>query len=196
MKKIFAVLFLTVALVMPVFAADDTNLELIPKIGYLFSPEVTAKVNGRTFSESSDSAISIGAELLFDMQNNFFLGAGLIWGQNTKYNKDIDEKIGFTNLYAALKYKCLVNGSEDDPFFVYPLLHLGVGLPGWEVSGSFRDYEIDGGFYWGIGAGAEIKNIVLEFIYGCNYATRKVDDSKDDFSYTAFRINVGYKFVL
>lgn len=193
MKKIFAVLFLAVALVMPVFAADDTNLELIPKIGYLFSPEIT--VDSKSGSE--DSAISIGAELFFDMQNNFFLGAGLIWAQNTKYNKDIDEKIGFTNLYAALKYKFLVNGSEDDPFFIYPLLHLGVGLPGWEYSGGIWDYEIEGGFYWGIGAGCEFKNIVVDFIYGCNYATRKgANVKKEDFSYTAFRINVGYKFIL
>ncbi len=194
MKKIFAALFLTVALVMPVFAADDTSLELIPKIGYLFSPEATSKVNGNTISDSSDSAISIGAELLFDMQNNFFLGAGLIWGQNHKIDSDSDNKIGFTNLYAALKYKFLVNGSEDDPFYLYPLLHLGIGLPGWEYSGYIRNFEIEGGFYWGIGVGGEIKNIVVELIYGCNYATQKGDNVKNtDLSYTAFRINVGYK---
>ena len=196
MKKIFAVLFLTAALVVPALA-DDTDLELIPKIGYLFSPEVTAKANGNTVSDSADSAISIGAELLFDMQNNFFLGAGLIWGQNHKVDSKSDNKIGFTNLYAALKYKCLVNGSEDDPFFVYPLLHLGIGLPGWEYSGGIWNYEIEGGFYWGIGVGGEIKNIIIELIYGCNYATQKGDNIKStDLSYTAFRINLCYKFVL
>ena len=70
-------------------------------------------------------------------------------------------------------------------------------MPGWEYSGFIRDYEIDGSLYWGLGVGAEIKNIILEFMYGCNYATRKgANVGNSDFTYTAFRINVGYKFVL
>ena len=191
MKKLVVALFLAVALIVPALA--DTDLELIPKIGYLFSPEITVDSN----SFSDESGISLGVELFFDMQNNFFLGAGLIWGQNTKYDSHVDESIGFTNLYAAAKYKVLVNGSENDPFYLYPFVQLGVGLPGWEYSGFIRDYEIDGSLYWGLGVGAEIKNIVLEFMYGCNYATRKASNYKDsDFTYTAFRINVGYKFVL
>ena len=191
MKKVFAALFLAVALVAPVLASD-TNLELIPKIGYLFSPEATTKINGKTVSYSEDSAISVGADLFFDMQNNFFLGVGLVWGQNTKFDKDIDEKIGFTNLYAAIKYKFDINGSGS---FIYPLLQLGLGIPGWEATAPGK-YEIEGGFYWGLGVGGEISNIIVELIYGCNYATRKVSGHGDDFSYTAFRINVGYKFNL
>ena len=196
MKKILTAVFLAVALVAPAFAGD-TDLELIPKIGYLFSPDVTTKDGGTSVSDSKDSALSLGVEMFFDMQNNFFLGAGLIWGQNHKIDSDSDNKIGFTNLYAALKYKILARGSEDDPFFIYPLLQLGVGMPGWEYSGYIWNYEIEGGFYWGIGVGGEIKNIVVELIYGCNYATQKGDNIKStDLSYTAFRINVGYKFIL
>ena len=86
MKKIFVALFLAAALVAPALA---DGLELIPKLGYLFSPEIT--VDG--YSGSEDSGIQIGAEVFFDMQNNFFLGAGLIWGQNTKYDKNVDEKM-------------------------------------------------------------------------------------------------------
>lgn len=192
MKKFFVALLLAVALVAPVLA-DDTNLELIPKIGYLFSPEITVD----SHSSSKDSGISIGADLFFDMQNNFFLGAGIVWGQNTKYDEHFDEKIGFTNVYAAAKYKFLVNGSDDDPFYIYPLAQIGVGLPGWDYSGDIWEYEVTGGFYWGLGVGGEVKNIILEFIYGCNYATRKGSNIKNkDFSYTAFRINIGYKFNL
>jgi hypothetical protein len=186
MKKIITALFLAVTLVAPALA---DGMELIPKIGYLFSPEIT--IDGH--SASKDSAISIGAELFFDMQNNFFLGAGLIWGQNTKFDKYADEKIGFTNLYAAAKYKFEIN---DSNCFIYPLFQIGFGMPGWEASGDFHDYELDSGFYWGAGIGAEISNIVIDFIYGCNYATRKINGHSDDFSYTAFRINVGYKFDL
>ena len=48
MKKLIAVLFLAAALVTPALA---DGLELVPKIGYLFSPEVTA--DGHSFSNDS-----------------------------------------------------------------------------------------------------------------------------------------------
>ncbi|WP_413853503.1 outer membrane beta-barrel protein [Candidatus Ruminimicrobium bovinum] len=196
MKKIFTALLLAVALVAPALASD-TNLELIPKIGYLFSPEVTIDNNGKKESFSSDSAISVGADLFFDMENNFFLGIGLVWGQNHKVDSKSDNKIGFTNLYAAIKYKFLVNGSQDDPCFIYPLAQLGIGLAGWNYSGPISNYEIESGFYWALGVGGEFKNIILELIYGCDYGKQKGDGVKSvDLSYTAFRINVGYKFNL
>jgi len=197
MKKILSALFLAAALVAPAFA-DRPNMELVPKIGYLFSPEITVDGN----SSSKDSAISIGAEFFVELQENFLVGGGLMWGDNTKYDKHVDDKIGFTNVYAEVKYKFLVNGSEDNPFFLYPLAQLGIGAPGWDVDlpSHVWDYEIESGVYWGLGAGVEIANIVVEFIYGCNYATQKYSDPsgshKQDFSYTAFRINAGYKFAI
>lgn len=198
MKRIFAVLFLAIALVSPALA-EDMNLELIPKIGYLFSPEVTQKID-TTNSHSKDSTISIGAELFFDMQNNLFLGFGLMWGQNHKFNSASNNKIGFTNIYGALKYKFLVNDSKDEPLFLYPLIQLGFGVPGWEYIGYQQDYIIEGRVYWCIGVGGEYKNVILEFIYGCNYAAEKYvlanREIENDCTYTAFRINVGYKFVL
>jgi hypothetical protein len=195
MKKFLTAVFLAAALVAPAFASD-TDLELIPKLGYLFSPEVTLKADGQSVSDSKDSAISFGAELFFDMQNNFFLGGGLIWAENHKFTEG-DMKVGFTNVYAAAKYKLLASGSEEDPFYLYPLVQIGAGLPGWEYSGMLRDFEVAGGFYWGLGIGGEVKNIVIELIYGCNYATMKASNAKDtDMTYTAFRINVGYKFIL
>lgn len=199
MKKLVVALFLAVALVVPALA-DKPNMELIPKIGFLFSPEMTAKVDGKTASDSKDSAFSIGADFFFDLDNNLFVGAGLVWGSNHKVDDYSDNKFGFTNLYAEVKYKFLLNGSEDNPFFLYPLAQLGVGAPGWDVDlpGRVWDYEIEPGAYWGLGAGVEIANIIVEFIYGCNYATEKYSSPsgshKKDFSYTAFRINVGYKF--
>ena len=114
-------------------------MELIPKIGYLFSPE--AKIDSSTSSD--ESTFSLGVELFFDMDSNFFLGGGFMWANYHKIDSRSDNKLGFSNLYAAAKYKLLVNGAENDPFFLYPLVQIGVSIPSWEYSGIYSDFEID-----------------------------------------------------
>ena len=225
MKKLFATLFLTVALITPVLAENDKILEVIPKVGYVFSPEITPKEGS---SVSAGSLLSIGAEIFFDTKINLFLGVGGMWGQETHVNhSNLD--MGFTNLYSEAKYKFLINISKKESLFVYPLLQLGVGFPSWhfaypnydkDVTTYIQEVTLVPGFYWGTGIGVEYRNIVLEFIYGCNYSKNRYkivekqynnngtpDDLTDDrvdvvssinmedpFSYTAFRINIGYKF--
>lgn len=203
MKKSLLCLLLAVALVLPVvpiFADDDLNLELIPKVGWLFTPEMTGKVNGDKQSFSKDSTFSIGADLFFDMENNMFLGGGLVWGNNHKINES-DNKFGFMNIYVALKYKVLINGNEEAPVYLYPLVNLGVGFPSSEVDTPLgTNFKMTTGFYWGAGIGFEFCNIILEGIYGCDYSTIKFDNEsgslENNVTYTAFRINLGYKFNL
>lgn len=211
MRKIFMTFFLTIALITPVLAENDKFFELLPKIGYVFSPELTTKTKQES-SVSADSLLSIGAEIFFDTKSNLFLGIGGMWGQDTTI-KHSNMDLGFTNIYSEGKYKFLVNGSKKDPLFVYPLLQLGVGFPSWSVARSDygKEVTIVPGFYWGTGIGVEYKDIVLEFIYGCNYSKNRYKgleleqkdeniiivrfvDKEDPFSYTAFRINIGYKF--
>ena len=198
MKKIFTILFL---ITIVTTSAIANNMELIPKLGFLFSPELTQRPEGEKISNSKDSAMSLGAELFFDMDNNFFLGFGVMWGQNHKFNSVSANKIGFTNIYVELKYKFLVTISQNDSLFIYPLVQLGFGAPGWEYNGYHLNYTIEGIGYWGLGAGCEYKNIIFELIYGCDYAVEKYiqsdhRDFKNDITYTAFRINIGYKFDL
>ena len=205
MKKIFIPLFLAIALVSPILAEDDKILEFIPKIGYVFSPEITPKEG---YSVSAGSLLSLGAEILFDTKSNLFLGVGGMWGQDT-HIKHSNTDIGFTNIYSEGKYKFLVNRSKKDPLFVYPLLQLGVGFPSWHAPNTddIKEVTIVPGFYWGTGIGIEYRNVVLEFIYGCNYSKNRykeitvitttetiITNIEEPFSYTAFRINIGYKF--
>ena len=196
MKKILVTLFLTATLTAPALA---DNMELIPKLGYLFSPELTQRPEEK-ITTSKDSAISLGAELFFNMDNNFFLGFGIMWGQKHKFSNS-GNKIGFTNIYGELKYKFLVNISQNDSLFIYPLVQLGFGIPDWEYNGYHLNYKIEGQGYWGLGVGSEYKNIIFEIMYGCDYAVEKYiqsdhRDFKNNMSYTAFRINIGYKFDL
>ncbi len=62
MKKIFTILFL---ITIVTTSAIANNMELIPKLGFLFSPELTQRPEGEKISNSKDSAMSLGAELFF-----------------------------------------------------------------------------------------------------------------------------------
>ena len=195
MKKLSVTLFLIVALIIPVFAENDKFFEFIPKIGYVLSPELTPQEGP---SVSAGSLLSLGADLFFDTKTNLFFGIGGMWGQDTTI-KHSNTDLGFINLYGQAKYKFLINISKRESFFVYPLLQLGVGFPSWNVPYSDYNKEITfvSGFYWGTGIGVEYRNIVIEYIYGCNYSKHRYKEitiEETPFSYTAFRINVGYKF--
>jgi hypothetical protein len=209
MKKLAVVMLLAVVFCLPVvsvFAGERTNLELIPKVGWLFNPETKVTNGKESLATYKDSTFSAGADMFFDLQNNMFVGFGFMWGNNHRFTDRNKNKIGFTNIYAALKYKFLVNGNEQSPIYLYPLINLGIAAPGWEAEfkNGIENYEITAGFYWGVGLGIEVHNVILEVLYACDYAKEKYDarsfgrsiPKDDDITYTAFRINIGYKFNL
>jgi hypothetical protein len=205
MKKLAVVMLLAVLFclpVVPVFAGEKINLELIPKVGWLIKPEFTTKIYGKKYSDGKDSSFSAGADVFVDLKNNMFAGVGFMWGSNHKLDSE-KNKYGFTNIYAAFKYKFLVNNNEECPLYLYPLVQLGLGLPSCDMSSTPANFKKTPGFYWGVGLGVEFHNIILEAIYGCDYAKMKWDEDdkslgtqRRDYSYTAFRINIGYKFNL
>ena len=198
MKKLFVTLFLVTIFTIPALARD---MELIPKLGFLFSPELTQRPGGKSISTSKDSAVSLGGELFLDMDKNFFLGIGIMYGQIHKFTGNSSNKIGFSNIYVELKRKFLVNNLNDNSLFIYPLIQVGYGIPDWKYNGYQIGYKIEGQFYWGLGVGCEYRNVIFELIYGCNYAAEKyittdIKNFNNNLTYTAFRINVGYKFNL
>lgn len=200
MKKLLVSLLLSVIIIAPCFAH---TVELIPKVGYLFSPETTIYcTRGSNLTYSDESAISVALDLYFDMETDLFVGFGLAWADKTKIVEEQDVKVGYTNFYIQVKYKFLLNSNRKDPFFVYPFAQLGFALPSYscDLPNTFERYDILVGLYWGVGVGLEYKNIILECLYSCNYSSRDVVENSvkynDNITYTSLRINLGYKFSL
>ena len=58
--------------------------------------------------------------------------------------------------------------------------------------------EVNNGLYYGIGAGAEYNNFVVDLMYKVNRAEIKVNDEGDrikkDLDYSRVTLSVGYKF--
>ncbi len=209
MKRNLLVLLLAVVMAVPALAVE---MEIIPKVGYLFTPKLTA-TGGNGSNLYKESSFSFGADYFFKIgRTNLFIGPGLMWNSKHKVQLNDGPKFGFTNIYATAKYK--FNAGKVN---IYPFLQLGLGvsnvddfeLISREEGISEKDkFEFNSGAYYGIGVGAEYKNIVLELLYGWNIGDliHKNDVSREGYhryvketktyTYSAFRVQVGYKFSL
>ncbi len=187
MKKGLLALLLAVALVAPVFAADEGTMELDIKAGFnlMSSAEVESE------SQDIDPAFTAGVDFFYYVMPQLAIGAGVQYVFNSEVADSHGMKAGWTNLYAQAKY---VFETGSDIFNnVYPLVQIGYGILRTDPDEDFVDSN---GLYWGIGAGTTInKCIVLELLYSNGNATLKLDPwTTGDLKYSTIQLKVGYKF--
>ena len=191
MKKLLVSMLLAVALVAPVFAADQGAMELDVKAGFNIMSNVNTDWDGAyTEDESIDPAFTAGVDFFYYVMPQLAIGAGIQYIFNSKI-KDTEIKVGWTNLYAQAKY---VFETGNDIFNnVYPLVQIGYGI--FNIDWDYGDADSNG-LYWGIGAGTTIKeNFVFEILYSKNSANIKtVYGWKGDVDYSTLQLKVGYKF--
>ncbi len=191
MKKGLLALLLAVALVAPVFAADQGAMELDIKAGFnlMSSVDVDSPVPGYDVKEDIDPAFTAGVDFFYYVMPQLALGAGVQYVFNSKV-KNSDMKAGFTNLYAQAKY---VFDLGDDLFNnIYPLVQVGYGMLRIDPDDGI---DPESGLYWGIGAGTTIKeNFLVELLYSQNKADIKQGPYTADGKYTTLQLKVGYKF--
>ena len=199
MKKSLLTLLLAVALVSPVFATEKGDMEADAKLGYTLSNSVEYNDAGEGTSGSTDNSFILGADFYYYVHPQVGLGIGInnIFDSTADYG--FDDKYGFTNIYFAVKPK--LDLQSDIFTSVYLIGQLGYGIFRFDFDpGPYSETSFDtkNGLYWGIGAGVEImKNFIFELIYSCNDAGVDFSDyaySEADIKYSAFSVNVGYKF--
>jgi opacity protein-like surface antigen len=192
MKKMLVVVLLAVALVAPVFAADQGAKELDVKAGFTFMAKGDIDMLG---DSDINSAFLIGVDFFYYVKPELAIGGGITNIFNAKIQDAPDKpKIGFTNIYAQAKY---VIDTQDDVFNnFYPLLQIGYGI----INVDCDYVEVDSnGICWGIGIGTTIKeNVQLELMYLKNNGTLKASGTSytSDATYSALAIKLGYKFAL
>ena len=198
MKKSLLTLLLAAALAAPVFASEKGDMDLDLKLGYTVSDSIKIEYTAGSDSGSTDKNFILGADFYYYLHSNVALGVGI---NNLFYSKadyGYDDKYGFTNIYFSVKPK--MDLKSDIFTGVYGIAQIGYGI-------LRLDYDTDGmgpqpdkknGLYWAVGAGAEImKNFIFELIYSCNNAGIEfTNDPSADIKYSAFSVNVGYKFSL
>jgi hypothetical protein len=198
-KKILFAVLMAALFVIPAYAFDDildTTMDLDLKIGVGL---------GSTLEEEEESfgKVKNDVNMPFAIAADFYyynpdfqyiaLGLGvsnLFSSKIDNKDSDVDTKIGFTNVYLAVKAKYDMKDYSSFVDNIYLLLNGGYGM----VSMDPDDMTVDNGFYWAAGLGTEIKkHFILEVLYAVNYA--KVRDGLDvDLMYSKIMLNVGYKF--
>ena len=194
MKKSLLTLLLAIALVSPVFATEKGDMEADVKLGYTLSNSVEFDAYFEKHSGSTDNSFILGADFYYYVHSKVGLGAGINYIFDSTADYGFDDKYGFTNIYFAVKPK--LDLQSDIFTSVYLIGQLGYGIFRFEydtLGGTGQSCDTKSGLYWGIGAGIEIvKNFIFELIYSCNDAN--VVDFDADIKYSAFSINLGYKF--
>ena len=187
-------MFLAVVMVVPTFA-----MEIIPKVGYLFSPGLHFK----KISYNKASSFSAGADFMFQMgKTGLYIGPGFTWNHEHKIIDFSNSKFCSTNIFATTKYKFKAGGDVN----LYPFLQVGLGvcnIDSFKIIDLTREFW-SCGIYYGLGFGAEYKNIIFELLYSWNkgeftdknFGQNYFFSVTKNFTYSAFRIQVGYKFSL
>lgn len=167
--------------------------------------------------DGDDFGYELTVEVMREVYPNFELGLGLSYQdhgdpkKNTNKNwqnegYDMTSEIpGFKSvpLYVTAKYNFPVEGN------IKPYLKVDLGysfnsdngdIKVWDTEGdSFKYFtKVENGLYYGIGAGAEYNNFVVDLMYKVNRAEMKADVDgeriKKDLDYSRITLSVGYRF--
>ena len=192
MKKSLLVLLLAVAMVVPAFATDKGDMDLDLKLGYTLSNSVKLE----DAEGSTDKSFILGADFYYYLHSNVALGVGINNIFDSKADYGYDDKYGFTNIYFSVKPK--MDLKSDIFTGVYGIAQIGYGILRLDYDDEIIHPDKKNGLYWAVGAGAEImKNFIFELIYSCNNASIEIPyDPSFDIKYSAFSVNIGYKFSL
>lgn len=205
-------------------AAEGTNVYL--KIGAdMFQRFDKVKYDGEKLNKDKgdDFGYELTVEVMREVYPNFELGLGLSYQDHgdpksvSEYDKDLDENIkseipGFKSvpLYVTAKYNLPVEGN------IKPYLKADLGYSFNDERGNFKVIKtasskasesgysrelltkVENGLYYGIGAGAEYNNFVIDLMYKINKAKVEMDNYneriKDDLDYSRVTLSIGYKF--
>ena len=198
MKKSLLTLLLAVAMVAPAFA-EKGDMDLDLKLGYTLSNSAKLEYDGIGEGEdsgSTDKNFILGADFYYYLNSNVALGVGINNIFDSKADYGYDDKYGFTNIYFSVKPK--MDLKSDIFTGVYGIAQIGYGILRLDYDDEVIHPDKKNGLYWAVGAGAEImKNFIFELIYSCNNASIEIPyGPSNDIKYSAFSVNIGYKFSL
>lgn len=195
-------------------AGEGTNLYLSTGV------DISGKFEEVTFSEgkrseklnrshSESSGFELTAEVTKEVAPNLELGLGISYQDHDKpeasyVEKDTIKNTGYNSvpLYLIGKYNIPVE-SNIKPYLKADLGYsFNFGESDLKVEGNGAPMQIntsiDNGLYYGLGAGIEYNNFIVELMYKVNQADVEYKNSgvkyKKDYDYSRTTLAFGYRF--
>ena len=158
-------------------------------------------ING---SQHVNSSMSVGGEYVSYIDKNLGLGGGMDI-QSFRSLSDGSGSFSFMPIYGLIKVR--TNPGRNNSF-EYLTGQIGYNFFDGDINYVGRDGSLDGGLYWGLGAGVSINRIRIELLYTENRG--KAEDSgylydaaankynyfseSGDIKYSKFGLNIGFIF--
>ena len=187
MRKNIIAILLIVFCAATVFAEKENEQEFIINFG--LQPQGTFSYHG---DHNTNFGITTGFEYFKYIHNMVALGGGTSYDTPRSFQDNLDGSLSFMPFYATFKLRPPLKENETNfPFFVARLGYSALITYGtdWIKSSS-------GGTYYSIGAGINLRSILLEGVYSVNTVnfTEEGTDKKYNEQYSTFSIKMGFKF--
>lgn len=204
MKKVLLGLAVISSMAM---AAEGTNLYL--KTGADISGKFDKVKVGKEFANKSESdrlGFDLTAEVTKEVYPNLELGLGLSYQdhgrpESVNHQGEKIQNTGYKSLpiYGVVKYNLPLESN------IKPYLKADLGYSfnfdekDLKTSNLSINSSIDNGLYYGLGAGAEYNNFVVELMYKVNRADVQYNGDgekspKFDYDYLRTTLSIGYRF--
>lgn len=204
MKKVLLGLAVISSMAM---AAEGTNLYL--KTGADISGKFDKVKVGKEFANKSESdrlGFDLTAEVTKEVYPNLELGLGLSYQdhgrpESVNHQGEKIQNTGYKSLpiYGVVKYNLPLESN------IKPYLKADLGYSfnfdekDLKTSNLSINSSIDNGLYYGLGAGAEYNNFVVELMYKVNRADVQYNGDgekspKFDYDYSRTTLSIGYRF--
>ena len=188
MKKLLVLVMALAFCAGSAFAAGEVNV----KLGLDPFGDFKIEIGNQSQSESTKFGFNLSAEYLYPVHDIVRVGGGLEYLFDREVNNsDGRGKVSMMPVYATV----LVNPIEQVKE-LYFKGNLGFNAV-YNVKTDGEEADVDGGFYWALGAGYELENgLLFEVMYGVYYASMEEKDYgvEADYTYSKLGINIGYKF--
>jgi hypothetical protein len=193
MKKVITLAILSVLVVF--FTVNNTFAEGIGgtvKLGIDLAGDHEVSGYGLSGSTDVETGFSLTGELFGKVSDIFDIGGGLTL-QIPRSQEDFQGDFYFIPLYGMIRAR--IETETVTPYFI--------GQLGYNFFGGDSDYkgsgiyeaDLEGGLYYGIGAGIIIgKHFLIEALYSVNNGTGKILGYEFDIEYSKVTLNIGYNF--
>lgn len=195
-----------------VFIPEDNYVNIYLKLGtdfYRSFEKIGYGENSFNKKDADSFAWEIAMEGTKEIYPNFELGVGIAYQahgkpKSEKGKYDLGDELGYSSipLYLTGKY----NFMTLSPLTPYIKTNLGYSYNSssndtevFSTSSDISDIDVKHGLYYGLGAGIEYNDFIMELMYQVNEAKGEVKFNnskavKDNLDYKRVTLSLGYKF--